>query len=59
MIGCHALLEKHIDKLPMTSGILEEVCETDEAFRKKRVKKVIDLMLEEGEMIVEWKVLRR
>lgn len=58
-IGERALLEKHLDKMPETKVFIEQVSESQQDFRLRRVKYVINEMKEKGEVIKEWKVLRR
>ncbi len=58
-IGERALLEKHLDKMPETKVFIEQVAESKQDFRLRRVKYVISEMKEEGEVIKEWKVLRK
>lgn len=58
-IGERALLEKHLDKLPETKVFIEQVSESEQDFRFRRVKYVINEMKENGEVIKEWKVLRK
>lgn len=58
-IGQRALLEKHLDRMLETKVFIEEVSESEQDFRLRRVKYVINEMLENGEVIKEWKVLKR
>lgn len=58
-IGERALLEQHLDKMPATKAFIEEVHESEREFRLRRIKRVIQEMNEEGEIIKEWKVLRK
>jgi len=58
-IGERALLEKHLDKLPKTKDFIEQVSESEQDFRLRRVKYVVNEMKENGEVIKEWKVLRK
>lgn len=58
-IGERALLEKHLDKLPKTKDFIEQVFESEQDFRLRRVKYVVNEMKENGEVIKEWKVLRK
>ena len=57
-IGCKALLEKHLDKLPQTKAYLESVTETVEDFQIRRIKWAIRELDLRGEEIKYWKVLR-
>lgn len=56
--GLLALLEKHLDKLPLTRQYLESVVETTEAFQMRRVEWSIKQMEQAGEDIKPWKVQR-
>jgi transcriptional regulator with XRE-family HTH domain len=57
-IGERALIEKHLNKMPKTEAYIEEVKESEQEFRVRRVMKVITEMKEAGEIILSWKVLR-
>lgn len=59
MIGQRPLLEKHLDKMPMTKELLSEVTETPEQFRLRRIKWAILQLLEGGESLAEWKVFKK
>lgn len=52
------LLEKHIDKLPKTNFILNEVTETVEEFQKRRIVWAIEQLKLQGESLEKWKILR-
>ncbi|MEQ2529426.1 TnsD family transposase [Bacillaceae bacterium CLA-AA-H227] len=58
-IGERALLERHLDKMPKTNAFINDVWESDQAFRIRRVQHVIKEMHEDGELIKTWKVLRK
>ncbi|MBD2203534.1 TniQ family protein [Calothrix sp. FACHB-1219] len=57
-IGLLALLEKHLDQMPLTQAYLESVVETVEEFQMRRIKWAIKLLDECGEEIMGWKVVR-
>jgi len=57
-IGLLALLEKHLDQMPLTKAYLESVVETVEEFQMRRIKWAIKLLDECGEEIMRWKVVR-
>jgi len=57
-IGERALLEQHLNKMPNTKVFIQQVRESEQEFRLRRVKQVIAEMNEEGEVIKIWKVLR-
>jgi transposase-like protein len=57
-IGERTLLERHLEKLPETKKFIEEVSETEQDFRIRRVECVIHEMKERGGIIKEWRVLR-
>jgi transposase-like protein len=58
-IGERALIEKHLNKMPKTKAYIDQVRESEQEFRLRRVMQVITEMKEEGETILTWKVLRR
>ncbi|BBU37905.1 MULTISPECIES: hypothetical protein [Aeribacillus] len=58
MIGERSLLEKKLDKMPKTKAFIEEVVESAQDFRLRRVKQMLNEINEVGEVIKEWKVLR-
>lgn len=58
-IGERALLEQHMDKMPRLKAFINEVRETDQEFRLRRVQSVILEMKEKGELVKSWKVLRK
>lgn len=53
-----ALLEQQLSKLPKTKAYIESVKETEEEFRERRIRKVIERMRVKGESIQNWKVIR-
>lgn len=57
-IGLLALLEKHLDQMPLTKAYLESVVETVEDFQMRRIKWAIKRLDECGEEIMRWKVIR-
>lgn len=59
LIGERALIEKHLNKMPKTKAYIEQVCESHQEFRLRRVMMVITEMNEAGEIVLLWKVLRR
>lgn len=58
-IGERALLEQHLEKMPQTQEFINGVCESEQAFRLRRVQHVLKEMRDQGEVIKSWKVLRR
>lgn len=58
-IGKLSLLEKHLDKLPLTKKYLLEHIEDVDNFQKRRVKWAINELEKEGEEVMEWKVMRK
>lgn len=58
-IGRLSLLEKHLDKLPLTKTYLQNHIENVENFQKRRIKWAINGLEKEGEEVKEWKVLRK
>ena len=57
-LGCKALLEKHLDKLPQTRKYLDAVKENVEDFQIRRIQWAIAELNNNGEDIKEWKILR-
>lgn len=58
-IGILSLLEKHLDKLPLTKDYLQKHMESVEDFQKRRIKWAIDELEKEGEEVKEWKIMRK
>lgn len=59
MIGEKALLEKKLYKLPKTKEYLNRQLETVEAFRRRRLTYVIDEMVNYGDELITWVILRK
>lgn len=57
-LGILANLERHLDKLPRTKKLLNEIKETVHDFQIRRCYRIIDQMLLENEPILLWKVQR-
>lgn len=57
-LGILANLERHLDKLSQTKGLLEEIIESVKQFQIRRCCKVIDQMLMVNEPVTLWKVQR-
>jgi len=57
-LGILSNLEKHLDKLPQTKKLLNDVIETIQQFQIRRCSKIIDQMLQEQETVRLWKVQR-
>jgi len=57
-LGILSNLEKHLDKLPQTKKLLNEMTETIQQFQIRRCCKIIDLMLQEEDPVILWKVQR-
>jgi hypothetical protein len=58
MCGLQGLLDKHLDKMPQTKSYIESVVETDEDYRKRRIRWAINNLDVSGEEIKAWKVMR-
>ncbi|BAQ60811.1 Tn7-like transposition protein D [Geminocystis sp. NIES-3708] len=54
-----SVLQKHIDKLPLTSQVLSEVVETREEFAICRVKGAIEYFRQEGIFAQKWQIVRK
>lgn len=57
-IGKLALLEQHLDQMPLTQAYLNSVVETVEAFQMRRVRSAIAQLVRDNEEVKEWRVLR-
>lgn len=55
-LGKLSILEKHIDKLPLTKFILKEVTESTEEFQRRRVAWAIEKLTLKGESLDSWKI---
>ncbi len=58
-IGVSMLLQKHLDKLPKTKIILDNICETIEEFQIRRIRYVTQKLLENGENLNQWTIIRK
>jgi len=59
IIGQLTVLEKHLDKLPKTMQYLCGKLETVEQFQKRRIKAVLNLLVEHGGLINESKLYKK
>ncbi|MFB6367707.1 TnsD family transposase [Paenibacillus elgii] len=57
-IGHKWILEKQLDKLPITKALLEQVVESKEHYRWRRIKWAVEELKRHGRAIVKWDVLR-
>lgn len=57
--GYQALIEQHLEKMPKTKEYIEEVVESEDDFRVRRVNDVIKNMMENRDVLREWEVYRR
>ena len=57
--GVRSLLEKHLDHLPETKKYLEQVVESEEQYRLRKIQWAIEELRRQGEPLQEWKVLRK
>lgn len=57
--GQLALIQRHIDKLPLTSKALEELAETREAFAVRRIWWTAECYRQEDIQPVRWQLIRR
>lgn len=53
-----ANLERHLNKLPNTQQLLNDITETVQQFQIRRCYKVIDEIMENNEVVLLWKVQR-
>jgi len=56
--GYSSLLYSYIDKLPKTSKLLNEICETVEEFQIRRIKFVAERLYENKGVLKRWEVIR-
>lgn len=52
------MLEKHLDKMPETRAFLEQVIESEEQYRIRKIEWAIRELEKKEEEIQKWKVLR-
>jgi len=57
-LGLRSMLEKKLEKLPLTKAYLLKVAETTEEFQQRRVKWAIKELHSNGEELVSWKIKR-
>ncbi len=53
-----AILEKHLDKLPLTQRVLNGMLETVEQYQIRRINWAVQYLLLSGEEVQEWRVQR-
>ena len=62
-IGKHisklALLERHLDKMPRTKALLEQVLETDAEYQTRRIDWAVKELEAEGIELKWWRVVRK
>jgi hypothetical protein len=58
-LGQLALIQRHLDKLPVTAQALSELVETREAFASRRVHWVVECYKQEGICPPRWQLVRR
>lgn len=58
-LSIRGLLEKHLDKLPLTRQYLDSVKESRKDFQLKRIKWAVKELEKEGQELKMWKVLRK
>jgi hypothetical protein len=58
VIGSLALLEQHLDRLPLTKAYFETVMESQERFRMRRVEWAATTLDLQGKVVKEWEVVR-
>jgi hypothetical protein len=58
-IGQLGVLQKHLDKLPLTSAALQEVVETREVWAVRRIEQVATQAAQDGETLPRWQLIKR
>jgi hypothetical protein len=58
-LGQLALIQKHLDKLPLTAKVLTDVVETRESFALRRINWVVHCYRQEGSYPQRWQLIRR
>ncbi|MDK2920039.1 MAG: hypothetical protein PWQ37_2772 [Candidatus Petromonas sp.] len=58
-LGIRGLLEKHLDKMPLTKQYLNSMKESRRDFQLRRVKWALQELKSQGEIPKLWKVLRK
>ena len=56
--GYSSLLDKHIKRLPMTSQLLEQICESVEMFQMRRIKIVAEQLYEKKGSFQRWELVK-
>lgn len=57
-LGALAILERHLDKMPETNQLLNQITESVQDFQLRRSCKIIDESMESNEPVLLWKVQR-
>ena len=57
-LGVLALIQGHLDRLPLTKAALKKACESVEDFQVRRVWYVAKEMIGRGEPLVRWRIKR-
>jgi len=58
-MGQLALIQKHLDKLPLTAKIFADLVETRETFAVRRIQWVVECYRQEGICPQKWQLVRR
>lgn len=58
-LGISSLLEQHSDKLPKTKSLIEKSIESIESYQIRRVRTIIEKMIDDDEKLIEWKIYRK
>jgi len=58
-LGCLALFQKHIDKLPLTKAALSEITEDQVAFGKRRLHWVVEQFKSENTFPNRWQMIKK
>ena len=58
-IGQLALLQQHLDKLPLTAQMLREVVESREAFAVRRLRWIVTTFVKKRHCLERWELIKR
>lgn len=58
IIGWKALLERHLDKLPLTNSYLMSVVESIRGFQIRRIRRTISILKRQNDHVKPWQVIK-